>query len=468
MRFIATYPQEKLQGSMADNKLVVIGDTTYSMVELPGSDTQVVLAERSKLLGHIDLRSLVQDLGRVGRCIQVAFNGVVAAGPNYTELQIEVQRLGYDVTRLCDKSAITVSKFKRASTTILTDLQATYEYLLDGFEDMALDTLSSVSELAGQMAEAAEDLHRSFDDEAHKVEKVLEKTQTKEGEAELHAKEMDKKRKEYEHDRRRQSDELEKARQKEEDAEARYRECELQGDKAIQDMGDEGNFLQKLGNGLTSRVLGAKVFGKSKEAKERQYEAIKENKVEALEIRMKREQERMEAYKKLTELTVLVENCEDEEEFAKVSAQALHKAMDGLKILAALMMQAALFWKQMQDHCKSLSDDKLKEKVENAMTKYDDAKRLKLWTSKPFKIQAVRFYAGWVALDNVCGEYMEAIRETQKDLYKYIQENPSYESAKLRVSDLALTFKKEIEEAQNACAERDSAMREEIRSLTEE
>ena len=76
---------------MADNKLVVIDDTTYSMVELPGSDTQVVLAERSKLLGHIDLRQLVQDLGRVGRCIQVAFNGVVAAGPDYTDLQIDVQ-----------------------------------------------------------------------------------------------------------------------------------------------------------------------------------------------------------------------------------------------------------------------------------------------------------------------------------------------------------------------------------------
>ena len=111
------------------NKLVVIGDTTYSMVELPRNDTDLVVAVRKKLLGHIDLQQLVQDLGRVGRCIQVAYNGVVVAGPKFTELQIEVQRLGYDVTRLCDKSAVTVSKFKRASTTICTDLQATYEYI---------------------------------------------------------------------------------------------------------------------------------------------------------------------------------------------------------------------------------------------------------------------------------------------------------------------------------------------------
>ena len=453
---------------MADssNQLVVINDTTYSIVELPPSDTELVVAERKKLLGHIDLRSLVQDLGRVGRYIQVAFNRVIAAGPKYTDLQIKVQRLGYDVTRLCDKSAVTVSKFKRASTTILTDLQSTYEYLLSGFEDMALDTLSSVSDLAGQMAAAAEDLHRSFDDEAHKVEEVLEETQREEGARERYALEMKKKKTDFEQQQKDQHKLLKRAAEKEEQAEARYRECELQGDKALQDLGDDGGFFQKLGNGLTNKFIGTPIFGTSKETKQQKYEAINKNKREALEMRMQQEKERLEAYKKLGEFTVIVKNCEGEEEFAKSSAQALHKAMEGLKILAALMMQAALFWKQMQDHCKSLADDKLKDKVESAMSKYDETKRLKLWTSKPFKIQAVRFYAGWVALDNVCGEYMEAIKETQAELYKYIQENPTYEDAKKRVGDPALTFQKEIEDAKKACAERDSEMQKEFDSLT--
>ena len=232
---------------MADNRLVVIGDTTYSIVELPGEDTELVVAERKKLLGHIDLRSLVEDLGRVGRCIQVSFNGVVAAGPKFTELQIEIQRLGYDVTRLCDKSAVTVSKFKRASTTILTDLQSTYDYLLDGFEDMALDTLSSVSDLAGQMAAAAEDLHRCFDDEARKVEKVLEETQRKEGEQARLAEEKKKEKLEFEQKQKDQVDLLQKASEKEHEAEARFHECELRADRAIDELGDEGGFLQKLG-----------------------------------------------------------------------------------------------------------------------------------------------------------------------------------------------------------------------------
>ena len=447
---------------------MVIDSTTYSMVELPGSDTQVVVAERSKLLGHIDLRSLVQDLGHVGRCIQLAYHGMVAAGPDpeCVQLQLEVQRLGYDVTRLCDKSAVTVSKFKSASTTILTDLQATYGYLLDGFEDLALETLSSVSDLAGQMAKAAEELHNSFDEEARKVQRVLEKTRETEADKELTARKRETDRTNLEKQIERGNELLKKAQEKEEEAEQSYRECELNEDEAIQDLGDDGGLFQKLANGLTSKYLGF-TLGKSKESKEIKYKAIKEKKVEALKMKMEREKERLQAFQNITDLTVELQSCKDEAQFAKSSAKALHKAMEGLKILAALMMKAALFWKQMQEHCKSLSDSKLKDTVEKAMDKYTDEKRLKLWTSKPFKIQAVRFYAGWVALDCVCGEYMGSIKETQKELYKYIQENPTQEEAEKNVPSLAAKFQKDLQDAQKACAERDSEMQEEIRMLTE-
>jgi hypothetical protein len=50
------------------------------------------------------------------------------------------------------------------------------------------------------------------------------------------------------------------------------------------------------------------------------------------------------------------------------------------------------------------------------MTTYDREKLSNYWTSNGFKKQAVRFYARWVAVDNVCGDYMEAIKETQAEL----------------------------------------------------
>ena len=60
--------------------------------------------------------------------IRVAYNGMKAAHPKFTKLQIKIQRLGYDVMKLCDKSAVTVPKFKRTSGMILTDLQTAYKY----------------------------------------------------------------------------------------------------------------------------------------------------------------------------------------------------------------------------------------------------------------------------------------------------------------------------------------------------
>ena len=129
---------------------VEIEGETYCLNEVPGENSAVVKAETDKLLEAIDLKALVDDLGHVGSLIQIAYNGMGAAGPKFIDHHIEIQRLGYDVTKLCDKSALTVAKFKKASKIILTDLQSTYEDLLDNLEEMALETLSSVSRLAGE------------------------------------------------------------------------------------------------------------------------------------------------------------------------------------------------------------------------------------------------------------------------------------------------------------------------------
>ena len=108
--------------------------------------------------------------------------------------------------------------------------------------------------------------------------------------------------------------------------------------------------------------------------------------------RKERERLRLEAYQQLTEFAVSIEKCKGEKE-VNATNEALHKAMDGLQMLASFMVQAALFWKQMQEHCKALGEDKMKQTVENAMERYNDAKHRKLWTSKGFKTNAVNFYA---------------------------------------------------------------------------
>ena len=168
---------EAMADSLPEEKLAVqIGETTYSLVKVPSEDSAIVKEQEGRLLGAVDLKSLVQDLGRVGKFVRIAYNGVGAAGSKFVKLQIRIQDLGYDITKLCDKSAITVAQFKKASGSILVDLQCTYEYLLDNLEEMAVETLASVSKLAGSMATAAEELHHDFEKQGEKVKKTLEDT----------------------------------------------------------------------------------------------------------------------------------------------------------------------------------------------------------------------------------------------------------------------------------------------------
>ena len=136
-----------------------------------------MVAEKERLLGEIDLEALAEDLSRAGKFVRVAYNGV--AGD--TDLQITVQGIGYDITKLCNKSAITVAKFTRASHSVVLDLQSTYEYLLDDLEEMAVDTLGAVSKIAKDMASAAKELADAFEEEEEKIEATLRETQKKKG-----------------------------------------------------------------------------------------------------------------------------------------------------------------------------------------------------------------------------------------------------------------------------------------------
>ena len=129
----------------------------------------------------MDLKTLAEDLKCVGAFIRIAYNAAGAAGYMFTETKIKIQRLGQDIAKLCNQSALTVNSFLRASSTILSDLQATYGYLLDGKEKIAVEMLSSVLKLAGDMEKEAFALHEKFDIQAQQVVTTMESVQITKG-----------------------------------------------------------------------------------------------------------------------------------------------------------------------------------------------------------------------------------------------------------------------------------------------
>ena len=435
---------------------IKIGSEEFSIVEVPSSATAVVRKQREHLLGSIDLPVLVEDLGRVGSFVRLAYNGTAG----HTELQIQIREIGYDVTKLCDKSAVTVSKFKQASGSILDDLQGTYQFLLDGLEDIALETLASVSEVAKGMATAAEELHKDFADESLKVEGVLKHTMKEKGEEGRKKKEIEEKERKFEADRIRAEKQREASEQEYAECEKRYREAEEKQEKA---QASAGNPFKALVNAFVA-PLGIRAYdteGDKERAKEYQEEKLKH----LDDMKQQREQRRA-ALEEIAVFAKHIIDCREDADLADAAIDALHKAMGGLQKLSALMLKVALFWKQMQMHCETLARDKMQKMIMRAM-KRPEKERLRVWTAKSFKTQAIKYYAQWVALDDVCAIYMAQIKETQKTLYSYLTENPTLNEARANVRQLAIQFSDDLKKAHSEIDKKNAADEEERTRMLE-
>ena len=450
---------------------IIIEGETFSLVSVPNSQSKMVQNAKNELLGSVDLASFVEDLGKLGNFIRVAYNGVAGN----TEIQVKVQRVGYKITKLADKSAVTVHSFKRASRDVLEELKCTYQYLMDGLEEMALETLSLLSSVAADMAKAAEELHNDFEKATTDVIDALEDTQRAKGTQEGRKKTLEKERRQFE-TQKKQAEMLKKAAfESEAKAEAFYNEAQLREDKAID---AHNSLIRDLVNAFTGVVAAAAsvaTLDLKEAAKKVQQigdksgyrEAIRmanKEKIKHLDNMQKQREIRQDAILQCMEFTEKIKSCKDDDDLADAAIDALHSSIGALKSLSTIMMNASLFWQQMQIHCEFLAKGDMQQLVEKAM-KYPEEKRLKVWTSSSFKNKAVRYYSKWVALDDVCDVYMQQIKATRRDLYSYLEENPTIEQAKKNVRQLAATFAADLKKAHEKLEEKQQKTLEEKKSL---
>ena len=455
---------------MADSQ-VKISDETFDLVAIPHAQSKMVQNAKDLLLGSLDLQSLVDDLEKLGNFIRVAYNGVAGN----TEVQIKVQRVGYKITKLADKSAVTVHQFKSASQSVLQELKGTYQYLLDGLEEMALETLSMLTEVAAAMAKAADELHSDFEKATDDVIDALENTQRVKGAEEEEKKAREKERQESQ-SRMKQAEQRQKnALHAEAKAQVLYDQAQAREDEA---MDKQDSLLTVLASAFTGAISAAKEAAKGnlEKAAEKMenigdksgyIEVMKmanQEKMKHLDELQKEREVRQKAIEEYIEFAEKIKRCEDDNALAEAAIQALHGSIGALKSLSAIMMKAAVFWQQLQSHCESLAKGDMQRSVEKAM-KYPEEKRLKVWTSNAFKQKAVQYYSKWVALDDVCGVYMLQIRETRQDLYNFLEENPTIEQAKKNVWQLATEFAEDLKQAHEKLAEDQQKALEEKKSL---
>ena len=442
---------------------VEIEDEKYSLLSVPEASSALVKRETKNLAGNIDLEKLVNSIEHVGKFIKVAYNGVNAAGPNFSNLQIKIQRLGFDITRLCNESSVTVDRFRSTAATASSELVSVYQFLLNGFEDIAILSLNSLGELAEEMTKIADELKQKFKMQAKKVEEALETTETAKGEQAIRNKDLEieqkieeQKRQEYEKLVNRRYELAQEAKEEKMKYESKVEKELSKKEKSNMFIGLVKSVLSMLPlpgdfTGITSGISSEKVQWYKEKAKEQ------------LEIQQKMEQYHLEGLEKLSEFASKLQHLTTEKEMAQVAIEALHKASGGLRKLSVIMEEAARFWSYVQKQCQTLAKRDITKIIEMYATK-DEEKRKSLWNDPAFIKKGVSYHARWVALRNVCEEYGIKIEATRSGLYSFLEENPTYEQSRERLPELTREFTDAIDQGKKRIT---AKMNENEQALTE-
>lgn len=437
---------------------VMIDNEEFSILSNPEATSKLVILEKDHLLGSLDLKSLVNDLGRVGKLVRLAYYAAKGTGykDGMAEMKMMIYDLGTDIVKLCNKSAQTVSSFRSASHTVLQELHAAYEYLLEGFEDDAADCFETLSGTAERMAAEARTLQEHFERQRKEVRDTIEKLEKLEEREGKDKEEIIKRRTELQEREKAHKERIRDLQKLEDDAKKKKEEYEAKRDREIENYEDPG-FLVSLGRAFT----GAKDPVKEK-VREWNGESVK-----LYEIEKEHRKLRNEVLDKETDIMAEMETCNFREGETATAIKSLQAVNNALMQLAAVMLRAALFWDSIEQQCKKISSTSIKAQIEKGMAKDSEEKRLRYWHSTGFKVKAVNYCAKWVALHCICSDYVAHIRNTQSNLSGYITENPSLEEARGQIKGLIKEIKDDASEVKTTNIRLNSLADDKIKELNE-
>ena len=439
---------------------VEIGNEKYSLLSVPEAYCSLTQSEREKLASVKNLEKFANSIEHLGNFMKVAYDAANMAGPKLVDIKIEIQRLGFDITRLCNESSVTIDRFRSAAVTISSELVSVYQFLLNGFEDIAILSLASLGKLAEEMTTSANELKEKFKMQQKKVQVTIETIKIKESQQTLENEELKKQEQE--------KIEYEKLVNKyyalAKKAKEERMKYELKEKKDLAESDEEGSgFLEFI-----SQAILALPWADDKSNRDKQYsleraKRFEEMAKERVEIELKMEQHHLERLQKMSEFVAKLNHVPKEEELVLVVIEAWHEASNSLHTLSVIMEEAARFWSYIQNHCQTLATTETKETIERYATK-DEEKRKSLWDNPEFIKAGVSYHGGWVALRDVCEEYGRKIEATRSGLYSFILENPTYEQSLARLPELTREFTDAIDQGKKSIT---AKMNEKEQALTE-
>jgi chemotaxis protein histidine kinase CheA len=541
-------------------------EETYALNKKPDVKSQLVIASKKEILQTLSLETVILNLKNSADLIYIAHNALGG-----TLIQSKTVGLQHDLLQASADSISAVQDFVTRSADVINYTIEAYNWLFDLEEELAVEQLVTCGEIAGEMAETAKKLAKSFRDLSENSEKILEDS------TDLMNLQHQEKLK-FENDKldliasrnslNKLQEELEAAYKEvvEEYEEARERE-KIESDRAFA-LGITSAIVQGVGAGLggigSGAILAAKVAiassspvgmvgvaaataaassqssnqatAKSRTEKleeaetkkqklEREKEKIeskintsKENikafegeKKEKEEEKLKKHQEALkETQEKLDETNQLIQSIMNSvsqvsqqfgqaadraqsaaeqassqkmaffkakqqlaaenrkalatmEEYAirisntdlsksnaDVAVQTLFIAVTALDRIVIALEETAMFWSSMAKFCTRLATSKLLSDLKTIQKLSSPEKRQTSYHRESFLQEAVKNLCGWAALNAVCNEYLEAVKET----YEKVKQNKPLkpEDAKKQAPILAEQILKNIRAEKDANA----------------
>ena len=396
------------------------------------------------------------DLGRVGMLVRLAYFAAKGCdyGDDVVELKMAIYDLGTDINKLCSLSAHTVSDFRSASRNVMQELQVAYEYLLQGFEEDAVDSFQTLSVTAEKMAAEAKELQDRFEEQRKKVRDTIEKLEEMEDRRAKDKKKTEDDRRKFSKRAEAYKQEKERLKEREDEARKKKENLEQKREEEIAKYESPG-FWTSLGRKITGEKDPSLVKAQEyREASIQQFE-------------MEKQQRDLHNQKLEAELSVLAEIdcCSAKEGDIQTAITSLRAVNGALQHLAALMLAAVDFWVRLEKQCKDIADANFRNVVEKGLEKKSEERRLKYWHSNGFKVKAVRYCAKWVGLHSVCNDYIGGIKSTQASLRGYITTNPSLEEARAQLPALIAELKKDTEDMKEANDKLNEAADKKIREI---
>ena len=318
-------------------------------------------------------------------------------------------------------------------------LTATYQYLLRGMEDVAVAMLSDVIDEASRMEKVARNMKVAFEEEINEVVQVYEEAINAQGLERETKMKLHEQINEFQLLRSSAERLLNSAIEAEKKAWKMFEEARNKEFKAL---GKQLSPFKSLINAFTTVKFGVQVF--NLDSHKGVAEAAKQEKLLHFEVAKEQHRLQLTAKQQMEENAMKIERANEKTGLASAAIEALHGTIGGLYALSTIMLRAAQFWENMQKHLETLKRPLIEKEVK-AVMQYDKTERYNVWVSDDFKERGVNCYAMWVALEEVCSEYMEKLSLTNEKLYHMLIENPRPDQASAHLPELVSKFLPNLE-----------------------